>query len=120
MAKFDQRKCVVRGNSYISSVGYKDGLLSMYQEIHPHMGKGDATTWYWVDGAWKSWGWFNAWDESQYLPDTFVRVHLCGGGCGKEYFVDLYAPAEGTYNGYRQVALGTGDRKYWVEVKQDN
>jgi hypothetical protein len=77
------------GNSHISAVGYRAGVLTSYMERSPHDTRysrsGESTTYYLISGKWKPWGWFNAWDDGSLIPDVTIPVHLDGGGYGKVY-----------------------------------
>lgn len=86
-SKNNLRKIFARGNSDITSLGYRDGNLIYFTEHHPLLRRGEITTWFLVQGTWTAWGWFNAWDETQYLPTKYFNVSLPGGGQGRTYLV---------------------------------
>jgi hypothetical protein len=84
-------KIYAPGNGDIIEVGYRDKKLTYYATHEPldtrFQRQGEYTSWFLKGTTWVAWGWFNAWDETQYLPTETCKVSLSGGGHGKVYRV---------------------------------
>jgi hypothetical protein len=87
----DMIKIYAPGNGNIIEVGYKDKKLTYYATHEPldtrFQKQGEYTSWFLKGTTWVAWGWFNAWDETEYRPTNTYKVSLSGGGYGKVYRV---------------------------------